>query len=80
MKRTYKKPLLLKERFDVESQIAGCVLITKTATLYEQCSYEPDGLGYYIFGENWSSCVDSQVGEDNAIYCYHAGINNLFSS
>ena len=80
MKRTYKKPLLLKERFDIESQIAGCVIINNDASLYEQCSYEPDGLGYYIFAESWSSCIDQKFADDNVIYCYHAGVNNLFNS
>lgn len=80
MKRVYKKPVLLKERFDIESQIAGCTLVTKSATLLEQCNYQPDGLGFYIFAEGWSSCIDQQFADDNAIYCYHAGVNNLFSS
>jgi len=40
-------------------------------------------MGYFIFAEGWTSCVDQQItdgGADSIIYCYHAGINNLFNS
>ena len=84
MKRAYAKPALIKETFELETQIAySCKVVTKTMSLAQQCNYEPNGLGYYIFAEGWTSCVDQQITEDSAdsvIYCYHAGINNLFNS
>lgn len=80
MKRTYNKPVLLKECFDVESQIAGCTIVNNDASLYEQCAYEPDGLGFKIFAESWSSCTGQKIDDNNEIYCYHAGVNNLFNS
>jgi len=83
MKRTYSKPALFKEAFEPDDQLAttlNCTIITRTSSLALQCNYEPDGLGYYIFAEGWTSCVDSQIEDGNVIYCYHAGVNNLFNS
>lgn len=80
MKRVYKKPVLFKESFELESQIAGCAIVNKNPSLLMQCNYNVDGLGFYIFAESWSSCIDQGFEDDNAIYCYHAGVNNLFGS
>lgn len=81
MKRVYTKPALVKECFEVESQIAlTCAVITNNASLVLQCNYEPDGLGFFIFGEGWSSCIDGQYKDGSGSYCYHAGANNLFQS
>jgi len=84
MKRVYSKPALIKETFELETQIAtNCKIITQNFSLAQQCNYEPHGMGYFIFAEGWTSCVDQQItdgGADSIIYCYHAGINNLFNS
>ena len=80
MKRIYKKPMLHKESFELESQIAGCAIVNKNPSLLKQCNYKIPDLGFYVFGEGWNDCINYQYSEDNAIYCYHAGVNNLFGS
>ncbi len=83
MKRVYSKPALIKETFELETQIAtNCKFVTNTLSLAQQCNYPMDklGNGYFIFAEGWTSCIDEQFEDGNAIYCYHAGINNIFNS
>ena len=80
MKRVYTKPMLLKEHFDVETQITGCAFVVKSPSLMQQCAYDVRGLGFFIFGEGWEQCIDQQFKDGSAMYCYHTGANNGFGS
>lgn len=83
MKRTYTRPALFKEAFEPDDQLAtsvSCKIITTSSTLALQCNYNLDGKGFFIFAEGWTSCIDAEFEDGNVIYCYHAGINNLFNS
>lgn len=77
MKKKYEKPMLLKEEFTLENTIAACAVVNQQPSQIEQCSYSPDGLGFAIFAEKWTSCT-----HDGKYYngCYYESANNLFSS
>ncbi|MBE6928283.1 MAG: hypothetical protein E7467_07355 [Ruminococcaceae bacterium] len=80
MKQAYTKPALVKECFDVESQISSCSIVNNAPSLMKQCSYDVKGLGFYAFAESWASCIDQKFPDDSALNCYHAGANNVFGS
>lgn len=77
MKQKYEKPMLYKEEFTLENTIAACVVVTKEPSILEHCSYVPEGLGFPIFAEDWSSCYMDGTYFDT---CYYEGANNLFNS
>lgn len=79
MKKTYVKPQVYFENFQLSANIAaGCGTITKLATEQAQCGYN-DGIKV-IFIQDYTGCSYGQDEGSNSI-CYHTFEGNkLFTS
>lgn len=80
MKKTYVKPQVYFESFQLSANIAaGCGTITKLATEQAQCGFD-DGSGSTIFIQGYTGCSYGPD-EDSGSICYHTFEGNkLFTS
>ncbi len=79
MKKTYVKPELYFENFELSSNIAtGCVTITKLQSKETACGYN-DGVDV-IFTEAMSGCVVKDDGTGKICYDVPFDSNRLFTS
>lgn len=80
MKKTYVKPQVYFESFQLSANIAaGCGPTTKLATEQAQCGFD-DGSGKIIFLQDITGCAYGQDEGSNSI-CYHTFEGNkLFTS
>lgn len=80
MKKTYSKPQIAFDSFQLsESIAAGCGTIANQAL--NVCGYYDAEAGWYIFAEGITGCEDTP-GEGYASICYHVPEESwkLFSS
>ena len=83
MKKVYQKPVLLKEKFQMEEMIAACSVINNNMTQTDECNYALPGLPYPLFLDGWQSCwLDVEDYEKSGLttLCKAPGANNLWSS
>ena len=82
MKKTYVKPEVYFESFELSANIAsGCAFITKTHAEVSNCSYN-DGVDV-IFMSTTHGCVTEVVdGNNGGKICYHVSADEkrLFTS
>lgn len=64
MKKTYSKPTISFENFQMTSSIAGSCAFNDTATTRESCSVDMDGFNIFV-----SACEFPPLGSDSEI-CY----------
>ena len=79
MKKTYKKPIVVIEAFQLDAAIAGsCATGTPVGHYENSCGYgeSREGLEYQYFGE-YLCDVDLTIGggDGNDTHCYHGPIN-----
>ena len=90
MKKVYKKPVVMIERFELAEHIAGC---GKTTVAHPNSAGKPNHYDGYtcefvsdfgdpMFLDGNKDCVDPQFENDMEIGCYNTpdGINSFFSS
>lgn len=80
MKKTYTKPELYFESFELSANIAtGCGIITKTLT-ENACGYIQPGVGV-LFVDSSTGCDYQGADGDNSV-CYHVPTSDvkLFTS
>lgn len=83
MKKVYQKPVLLKEKFQMEEMIATCEVINTNLTEGDQCNYSLPSLAYPLFVNGWESCflfIEDYQESGLDTLCKAPGANNLWSS
>lgn len=81
MKKTYAKPQIVFESFQLTANIAGGCNTSPNSTNEATCGYNDNG---WIVFQNSAVCIDVQVGTDGEYngLCYHVptGDKSVFTS
>lgn len=84
MKKVYQKPVLLKEKFQMEEMIAGdCGVINNNMTQSDECNYLLPNVPAPLFATGWQSCyffIEDYEKSGLTSLCKSPGTNNLWSS
>lgn len=75
MKKLYQKPDVCCEEFTAETALCNCIVINKSLSATEACSYFVPELDKFVFTDYWESCkLQSNQ------YCVQVSVVSVFGS
>lgn len=80
MKKRYQRPLLICEDLHPETMLCSCEYVNTSMNEEWHCGFDPDGLGFNLFADNWDNCVTSDAIFGNLEFCTHMVEAHVFSA
>ncbi len=80
MKKEYRKPQLLCEELSQEQFLCACDYHNPAFNEESHCAFDPDGLGFSLFAENWENCMFTDLPFMPDQFCIYTVESHVFSA